>query len=587
MAEDTPQKDTPETQSQGIDLSSLQNLALGPNWVSGTAPRGKTHGSHRDEDETDQRRPDAGQRRDRRGFRPQRGSEAGGGSAGGGRPQTGGRSTEGSRPPFRARSDQPQREGEGQDRGGRGDYNRRPAPPPVFQPTVDVAFYPEEAPFKALTGAIKQSGRTFELFEIARLILDKPERFVVVLRPLGNSPEACLYISVPDALPFDTESAAIDHVFATHADKFFDVEDVEVDPPKGTFLMINRCGITGELLGPPNYHKYPQILQQHHARRLPGMSFERFQSRIETVREKEVIDQWLEKMRKQTLFKLKDAPEGTPREFDSAESARFHLLTHSRERLVQAVQTARMEGKQVALLPETSDVRRSVEAALDYQRRFPLDTANNLRGRLRRLNFNVYKKGSKGISYVCAIRRKFRTPAETFGESVQQLVEFIEAHPYFPASKLAKEYLGTEIPAEGEATMPQDDQERLRLLRNDLRWLITTGYVTEYSDSRLFAPPPMENQGGRDEPEDNSDVPERTPDEPEAAAAAPAEEQPAEAPQAETTPEPQEPEPTPEPVEEAAPTPEAPAEDTAEAPAEDTAAQEEVPAPAEDAPKSE
>jgi hypothetical protein len=507
MAEDTPQQETPETRSQGIDLSSLQNLALGPSWVSGPAPRAKSRPADSREDESqDADRSGPGQRRDRRGFRPQR-SDAGPGPRA---PREGGGS--GSRPPFRPRSERPQGdrpEGQTEERGNR-DFSRRPAPPPVFQPTVEASFYPEETPFKALTNAVKQSGRTFELFEIARLILEKPERFVVVVRPLDPSPEARLFISVPDNLPFETEDAAVDHVFSAHADKFFEVQDVEVDPPKGNFVMVNRCGVTGELLGPPNYHKYQQMVQQHHTRRLPGMSFERFQSRIETVREKEVIDQWLDKMRKQTRYLLKDAPEGTPREFDSAESARFHLLTHARERLVQPAQTVRMEGKNIALLPESSSVRRSIEAILDHQRRFPLDTANNLRGRLRRLNFNVYKKGSKGISYVCAIRRRFRTPTETFGESVQQLIEFIEAHPYFPASKLAKEYLGTEVPPEGETSMPQEDQERLRLLRNDLRWLITSGYVTEYSDSRLFAPPPMEQQG-KAEPEDNSDVPDCDP----------------------------------------------------------------------------
>ncbi len=29
--------------------------------------------------------------------------------------------------------------------------------------------------------------------------------------------------------------------------------------------MINKCGVTGELLGPPNYHRYNQMVQQHYA----------------------------------------------------------------------------------------------------------------------------------------------------------------------------------------------------------------------------------------------------------------------------------------------------------------------------------
>jgi hypothetical protein len=220
------------------------------------------------------------------------------------------------------------------------------------------------------------------------------------------------------------------------------------------------------------------------------MSYERFLSRIETVREKEVIDQWLEKMKKQTRYKLKEPIEGAPAEFDSIEAARFQLVLHSKEKLVKAVQSARFSGRIIDQMP-ASPIRRSIETILADQRRFPLDTANNLRGRLRRMGFSVYKKGSKGISYVCAIRRNFRKVGEVFGESIQQLIEFIEAHPLFPASDLPKEYLGTQIPAEGEATLAPQELERLRLLRTDLRWLITSGYVTEYSNGKLFAPPPV------------------------------------------------------------------------------------------------
>ena len=36
-----------------------------------------------------------------------------------------------------------------------------------------------------------------------------------------------------------------------------------------------------------------------------------------------------------------------------------------------------------------------------------------------------------------------------------------------------------------------EEQSALGQLMLDLRWLITAGYVTEYGDGRLFAPPPM------------------------------------------------------------------------------------------------
>ncbi|MBN1404721.1 MAG: hypothetical protein JW942_09690 [Opitutales bacterium] len=496
MAEETPRNEQSAPLNVDIDLTSLNDLALGPRWSSGPVSANMPRQSFRDDRERGPRPPRSsqqGQRKDRRP--PRQRSDAAAPAAEGEQ-----RQPRGERPARSERSDRPQRD----NRGPRREYSRQ-APPPPFKPVVQIALYPEEAPFKKLSEAIKNSGRTYELFEIARLILEKPERFVLVIHPLPEAQSQVLHISAPDNLPFLSEEEAIAHVFSVHADKFFDVEEVEVEAPKGNFQIVSRCGITGELLAPPNYHRYQQILQAHHAARLANMPYERFVSRIETVREKEAIDQWVEKMRKQTRYKLKEAVEGVPSEFDSLDSARFQLVLHAKDKLVRTVQNARFEGRLVEVMPE-GDIRTSLETVLEQQRRFPLDTANNLRGRLRRMGFSVYKKGSKGISYVCAIRRAFRKPGETFGESVQQLVEFIEAHPGFPATDLPKEYLGTEIPEGGDTAMSAEDQERLRLLRNDLRWLITSGYVTEYSNGKLFAPPPMDGASQGDDDADAKDA---------------------------------------------------------------------------------
>ena len=62
------------------------------------------------------------------------------------------------------------------------------------------------------------------------------------------------------------------------------------------------------------------------------------------------------------------------------------------------------------------------------------------------MKFNLYKRGSKGVSYVCAVKRNFRSPDSTFSDSVQGLIEFIEQHPNIPVPRLAQEYLGIEPP---------------------------------------------------------------------------------------------------------------------------------------------
>jgi hypothetical protein len=221
------------------------------------------------------------------------------------------------------------------------------------------------------------------------------------------------------------------------------------------------------------------------------MPFEAFRSRIETVRDPEVVNQWLEKMKKVTRYTWKGAvAEGqTAPAFDSIEEARQHLLTQARDSVVKPVENARFHGKALEVMPR-GEILMAIEGAYDRQLRFPLDTANQLRGRLRREHFTIFKKGSKGVSYVCAVKRKFRITGQVFGESIGNLISFIEANPLVKAGELASKMLGISAPADGAPVSP-DVREKIVRMQGDLIWLVREGYVTEFIDGGLYAPPAM------------------------------------------------------------------------------------------------
>ncbi len=574
--DETPSPKTPDQGLNKLDLSQLQGFSFGTSW---SQDKGSPGGARQERREDRPRREGGGDapgpRRDRREFRrpagggegeaprgdappregrgpdrrDDRGGPRGGGAGGGERPRF-----EGGRRDERG----PRREG-GYQGGGRGDFRGPPREPvgPYVSPFFTVTFYPEDASFKVLADAIRKSCRTFELFYIAKSVVEKNDRFVAVVQripaagggrsgggeageaqaPTPSVKPAPFFISVPDGLPFETEDAAISHVLEKHLGQFFETAEVEVDPPKGNFQVVNRCTITGTLLAPPNYHRYNQILAQHHAANI-RMPLEAYKAKIETVRDPEVVAQWLEKMKKATRYTWKaapakggakaeaEAPAPAPAEgetaaadsseapasevaaaapdaaapagpsFDSLEEARQHLLTTARERVVRSVEQLRFPGRLLESLPAASEIRRAVEGALAAQRRFPLDTANALRGRLRREHFTIFKKGSKGISYVCAVKRRFRVPGQSFSESLSALIAFIETNPMVKESELPQRLLQLAprpAPAEGQTPEPvsAEDQEKLNRLKGDLRYLVKEGYVTEFVDGSLFCPPPM------------------------------------------------------------------------------------------------
>ena len=537
------QTETPKTAKpakQALDLNALSGLDFGPNWADENAKSGrpKNYDSF-------------GGGKGGKGRRSSGGSGGSGGGAtrdrrSGGRP-SGGRTA--------GRDGQSDRRGQGAPRG-----RARSAAPAYFEPTIKVDLYPQDEAFEALINRLRSSARTYQLFDIAHLLLEKPDRYIVVVspKPVKGKEPAPLYYSVPGHLPFEKEEDAINHVMANYLEQFFEIEEIEVESPKGNFQMVNRCMITSELLGPPNYHRYQEFLQLHYAARITGMSFEQFTARVESSKEQEHIDAWLESMKKGARYTVKDQQEGEPESLETLEAVRQFLLQHRKDKVFGSGESIRFAGRDIERLPK-GDIRRSVEAYVESQKHFPLDSANNIRGRLRRHKFAVYKKGSKGVSFVCAVKRKFRDSKTVFTESISNLIDFIEKHPEIPASKLPNEYVGidtekqkpealkmteaeveaaakakaeaaeveaiaaaaadspegeaakvTKKAPEAEAATPtitkdatasteaqakvelsEEDQKKLRQLMLDLRWLITEGYVTEYGDGRLFAPPPM------------------------------------------------------------------------------------------------
>lgn len=535
-------QNTPENPAKdfnSIDLSQLQGFSFGTQWT-----QDKGAAKDRDARRDDRPRRDGGDvKRDRRAFRkPQGPGESAPAPASGGEAPSGEgapreerrfdrRGGEGRPGPRREGGERNFRGGDrGGDRGTRAPFAERDRGP-YISPFFNVTFYPDDTGFSALAKAIRTSCRTYELFDIAKAIIGKNDRFVAVVqrKPAEGADAAAkpapFFLSVPDGLPFETEDAAIAHVLSSHLGQFFDASEVEVEAPKGNFQIINKCSITGELLGPPNYHRYNQIVAQHHAARIQRMSLEAYRTRIESVREPEAVAQWLEKMKKATRFTWKLAGEGvTPLTFDNLEDARGYLLTQARDKVVKAVEHVRFQGRLLETLPQ-GELRRAIEGTLERQRRFPLDTANALRGRLRREGFTIFKKGSKGISYVCAVKRKFRVPGQTFSDSIGAVIAFVETNPMVKASELPLKVLGIQpppapaTPAEGEAapapasTLTPEENAKLSRLNGDLRWLVTEGYVTEFIDGRLFAPPAM-TEARKQEVEKEEHDPENFPEVP-------------------------------------------------------------------------
>lgn len=392
--------------------------------------------------------------------------------------------------------------------------NKKPAKKAPFVFSMEVLFYPEDAPFAKLADVMKHLKRTYQLFDIAELVLEKPERFIILAKnlPLEDGTVKPLYCAQPANIPFEDEESAKKFALECRLNEMFEQVEVEAEAPKGSFQVVNRCSISGDLLGAPNWHKYGEYVREYHAQKFAKMPYEKFLASVETVRDEALVAQWLEQMKKRLVYKLKDS-ETT---FETREAAMNYIAEQQSGELVKSYEQVRMHGSDIAKLPFGSRIRRNLEAAWSKQKHFPIVTANNLRGRLRRGGFTIYKRGSKGFAFVCAVKRKFLLVGDSLSDTPQKIYDFLMENQGVKASALPYLYLGLQAPqdvskaatlaeehkkeAEGgavsapvsiveNAEISAEDFAKIKEVSNDLLWLISEGYVVEYADGALQANP--------------------------------------------------------------------------------------------------
>jgi hypothetical protein len=228
-------------------------------------------------------RGDGGKRRDDwSGGRPDRGPRRDGGNArpGGKRSGPGG--------PRRDRAD---------------DRERRPEREPSQQPLEGwtIHFFPDRHGVDGLAKQIKTAAKAYPLFDLARLVLEKSERYLVEFKR-ASAEAPSLFQLKTDGSVWLSEADAVSDFLARHLDKHYRRERIAIDPPKGTYPFVAVCGMSGVLLGPPNYHDYQAKIRQLHAERFANMPFEAFKSRIRMDRDEEAIARWKEEQSSKDVF---------------------------------------------------------------------------------------------------------------------------------------------------------------------------------------------------------------------------------------------------------------------------------------------
>lgn len=367
----------------------------------------------------------------------------------------------------------------------RGGEKARPAPPPL--PDVTVAFIPDDKGVESLARQIKMTGRAYPLFDIAQMILQKPERHNVTLTPKKgpeDKPLQPLYVCALDDTVWLSEEEAVRYVLDKHFATFYQPERTKIDGPKGTYTFVAQCGMSGVILGPPNYHDYQNQLRKLHAERFSRMPFEAFKARVKIVKDEEVVKKWLEEQSWKTEFVCLNMPEAL--KLGSRDEVEKHFREVHLPNIIKQVDTVKMTGTASRSLRSATLVR-AVRYAWEDQKRFPLQIATVLSQQFASHGLQFFKV-NKTITHV-AVARPHYLDLETVpvSDGIRKIVQHINEHPRRSRrdliEALAPGSQASEPPS--AATEAPSAAPEVTAIIGDLHWLVHQGHVIEFANGAL------------------------------------------------------------------------------------------------------
>lgn len=429
------------------------------------------------------------------------------------------RDRRGPRPPRRADGEGRPARGDRPARSDRSFEQRGPRPPrppaPYFEApraplAIDVRFMPDSKALAAIIRRIQTTHRAYPFRDIVKLFQKDDAGMAVRIeaRKEQGGPDRIFQCRVC-GMPSLSEAEVAEHLLKKHLPDYFDIEDVECDPPSGNFPCVARCGLTGELLGPPNHHSFAIRVKEMVADRFPQMGEAEYRNHIEMVRDPEVVEAWREQCRRKTVYRRKvegrevegrESPEGQEAPKDERPALDRHdaELLFRREIMPEQIGAATHVVCPATSLKGLPDRRLAAELSARFadetERRFQPrqpdgDATQNRQPRTGSLFAAIhaafhhrglffFRAGDeRGQEFVMAAKPvPFDLVHAT--SDLRGIVQFVTDNPSCPPKMLVN------------ALNPDGDEEKTKKMLASIRWLVEKGHLVEFFNGFLSPPTP-------------------------------------------------------------------------------------------------
>ena len=462
-----------ENMAGALDLSGLGSFDFTPAWAKGS-PDDKSKFARFEAREERPAREDRGPRRERDERGPRREER-------GSRPAFGGpRRERDDRGPRRERDDRgPRRDDRGPRSSFGGPRREERAPRPFVKPLeVDVRILPSQKDLGVIIRKIQTSHLAYPVKRLANFFLEHPEACMLRLTPKAGTEihfhqcKSCGYVAF-------SEEDLLSHVLTVHLSDYYDIEEIDCEPPKGAFSCVAKCGLSGVLLGPPNLHGYEAKIREMLRTRFPSMSEAEYRSRIEMVRDPEAVEEWRKTATKKTVYRrkpVKDAAVGDAAEIPAVERemAELEFRRLIAPGLLSAPKTVDLTAE-VALKSPSLPLVFACRDALSWERKRPRNLIRALHGAFHNRKLEFFRANDpEGPEFVTAVKPAALDVEHAVPE-LAALVKYVGEHPDLQQQVLID-------------TLAAGDAAKVNELKLHLAWLIEKGYLVGYFNGQVVSP---------------------------------------------------------------------------------------------------
>lgn len=388
---------------------------------------------------------------------------------------------------------------------------RRPSGETAAPPLpLEIRLLPEPKALGTIIRRIQVLRRAIPLRDVARLFLENDASLLVRIEPAGNeTPPPAFCQCRLCGMPALGEEEVREHLLNAHLEDFYDAVESEGEPPGGSFSCVARCGLSGELLGPPNHHSFGLRVQEMLRTRFAGMSEEEYRRHIETIRDPALVEEWRETRRRRLLYRRKTDAAGAARTQDapaddaapamppapgggetaSATVAEAGTPPPALERHIAEMQLAREIaplhiGRATHLVCPAAVLRNipnrrladAIRLRLDEERRRSGSLFFALRGAFRHRGLHLFRAGdARGPEFVMG---QAPVPLDTVHAvaEVRQIASHVASCPGCTRQTLVA------------ALAPPGDPAAQTQLLTRLNWLIEKGHLIEFFNGALALP---------------------------------------------------------------------------------------------------